>query len=344
MKLAETSNLGYREGMRCAYHMDKDTLALHQFKISTFNLFNYLSPPGAYYDFENIYSTEQWHAKQRWTSEQITLSDADIVGFQEIFSPAQLQAQLAELGYMYFAVVDEPKIENDYIYSDPIVGIASRYPIVSANPVVGDRLASEELGFEFSRAPLHAVIELPVVGKVDVFVVHFKSQRPKPLSIDNTQLLEIERWRSTMQRGLEARFLGACMAERKYQMGYPQILLGDFNRELNSAEFSSLTCNVPLQDSLGHPNMTSLSNAYLQDAKQLLPAPILPTPTHYYGAKGSVLDYVLLSHEFDYNSASCLYEVTEYSVSDSHLINPIYAIDRMASDHAVVTITLTQKQ
>ncbi|WP_253912497.1 endonuclease/exonuclease/phosphatase family protein [Vibrio sp. B1Z05] len=338
MKLAETSNLGYREGMRCAYHMDKDTLALHQFKISTFNLFNYLSPPGAYYDFENIYSIDQWQDKQRWTLDQIKLSDADIIGFQEIFSPLPLQEQLLDLGYHHFSVIDEPTIEDEFIYSEPVVGIASRYPIVSANPVIADTLASQELGFAFSRAPLHAVIELPMIGKVDVFVVHFKSQRPKALTVPNEHLLEVERWRSTMQRGLEARFLSAFMAERKAEIGYPQVLLGDFNRDLHSAEFSTLTLDEQQLQTGGYQ-----SSGYLQDAKGLLATPIEPIPTHYYGAKGNILDYVLLSEEFDRASASCLYEVSEYLVSDSHLINPIYAIDRMASDHGIVTVTLTQQ-
>ncbi|WP_413692707.1 hypothetical protein [Psychromonas sp. KJ10-2] len=30
------------------------------FKVATFNLFNYLAPPDAFYDFDRIYSAEQW--------------------------------------------------------------------------------------------------------------------------------------------------------------------------------------------------------------------------------------------------------------------------------------------
>ena len=311
--------------------MDGCSLRPHQIKITTFNLFNYLVPPGAYYDFENIYSFAHWQDKQHWTLKQIEASDADVIGFQEIFSADELEEQLANAGYPYFAVIDQPKVESDFIYSEPVVGIASRYPLLSISAVESDPSASKELGFTFSRAPLHALIELPVIGKVDCVVVHFKSQRPKALSEENASLKQIESWRSTMQRGLEARFIDAFFAERKRTKGYPQILMGDFNRDLNSAEFSCF-----------HANNDDEARG-LSDSKSLLATETPIQATHYYGAKGSVLDYIMLSEEFDRNSASCLFEVSDYQVSDSHLVNPIYAIDRMASDHGIVTITLTER-
>ncbi|OBT08532.1 hypothetical protein A9264_04670 [Vibrio sp. UCD-FRSSP16_10] len=305
----------------------------HQFTIATFNLFNYLAPPGAYYDFENIYSASQWQDKQQWTHDQIKQTDADIIGFQEVFSPSQLQQQLNALGYPYFAVVDKPHIEDEYIYSEPVVGIASRFPLLSVEAVANDPLAAKELGFSYSRAPLHALVEVPNLGKLDVVVVHFKSQRPKALSEANEYLMDVERWRSTMQRGLEARFLSAFLTRRKNVYGYPQLLMGDFNRDIHSAEFSGFT----------HNDEKTSSETGLTHSALLATEPCAFIATHYYGAKGSVLDYIMLSDEFDCHSASCLYEVSEYSVLDSHLVNPIYAIDRMASDHGIVTVTVKER-
>ncbi len=40
-----------------------------ELKIATFNLFNYLEPPNAYYEFERIYTAEQWARKQRWITD-----------------------------------------------------------------------------------------------------------------------------------------------------------------------------------------------------------------------------------------------------------------------------------
>ncbi|CAM2785447.1 endonuclease/exonuclease/phosphatase family protein [Vibrio rarus] len=328
MKLAETSNLSYLGHEHIAVDRDVTLLLAHQFKISTFNLFNYLAPPGAYYEFENIYTRQQWQDKQQWLSRQIERSDADIIGFQEIFSPDELQQQLKTLGYNYFACVDTPVIKDDFIHSEPVVGIASRYPLLSVTAVQGESQAVNELDFAFSRTPIHAVVELPYLGKIDVVVVHFKSQRPMELSQRSDTLMSVERWRSTMQRGLEARFVSAFLAQRKSQLGYPQLLVGDFNRTLHSAEFCCF-----IEEAQGVPSP-------LQDAKTLMVEATPFIATHYYGAKGSVLDYVLLSEEFDRNSAACLYEVSDYQVADAHLVNPIYAIDRMASDHGLVTVTL----
>jgi endonuclease/exonuclease/phosphatase family metal-dependent hydrolase len=301
-------------------------------KISTFNLFNYLAPPGAYYDFQNIYSYKQWQDKQHWIAQQIVLADSDIIGFQEIFSPKELQQQLVALGYPYFAVVDAPKVEDEFIYSEPVVGIASRYPIVSVTPVTAEPAVAEELRFNYSRIPLHALVDVPHIGHIDCVVVHFKSQRPMELANSEKAYQPIESWRSTMQRGLEIRFLLAYLSQRKQAKGYPQLLMGDFNRGIEGDEFSCL-----------HNQTQDNAQMLLLDAKKVLDEEVAFQPTHYYGAKGSVLDYILLSEEFDGGNAAGIYEVTEYRVFDSHLVNPIYATDYMASDHAVVTITAVEK-
>lgn len=89
---------------------------------------------------------------------------------------------MKELGYPYFAVVDSAHVEDDYLYTSPVVGIASRYPIENVQPVTPDSklLTAFNLGdkFSFNRTPVHATITLPHLGSTDCYVVHFKSQRP----------------------------------------------------------------------------------------------------------------------------------------------------------------------
>ena len=82
------------------------SVANTQFKIATFNLFNYLEPPNAYYDFDRIYSAEQWQKKQRWVTEYLREYQPDIIGFQEVFSAESLKELVASQGYGYFEVVD----------------------------------------------------------------------------------------------------------------------------------------------------------------------------------------------------------------------------------------------
>ena len=66
-----------------------------ELKIATFNLFNYLEPPNAAYEFERILSAEQWQKKQRWISEYLREYQPDIIGFQEVFSPDSLKELVA---------------------------------------------------------------------------------------------------------------------------------------------------------------------------------------------------------------------------------------------------------
>jgi hypothetical protein len=62
--------------------------------------------------------------------------------------------------------------------------------------------------------------------------------------------------------------------------------------------------------------------------------------THYHFAKGNVLDYILLSQEFQPDSQYSLADVCQYVTLDEHLINPIFDKDQQASDHAFIAVTV----
>ena len=68
---------------------------------------------------------------------------------------------------------------------------------------------------------------------------------------------------------------------------------------------------------------------------------VVRTPTHYYGGGGSVLDYILLSSEFDASYHDSLFQVSAYDTYDRHLINPIFDRDGESTDHGIVLVTLT---
>ena len=96
-------------------------------KVATFNLCNYLAPPDAFYDFENIYTQQQWDKKQAWIRAYLAEHQPDVIGFQEVFSVGSLQQLTKASGYPYFAVIDEPNVVDDFIYDSPVVAIASRF-------------------------------------------------------------------------------------------------------------------------------------------------------------------------------------------------------------------------
>ncbi|AVV85639.1 endonuclease/exonuclease/phosphatase family protein [Shewanella putrefaciens] len=364
-------------------------------KIASINLFNFIEPPLAYYDFENIYSHGQWQKKCQWLSEFLAHRQPDIVGFQEVFSPEPLKRIAREQGLGYFAVVDEPTLISDYIYRSPVVALASRYPIVEISSVEPDARLVAAMGlsseFAFSRKVLRATVEVPHIGKCDYYVVHFKSKRaglalePKlfehqPLGLDNlapaasmklhseTQLLTeqaLGRWASTMQRGAEAALLFNGILVRRQESKHPVIVMGDFNDSLTMGALDALTIqgeSIHSNDikaaGFGHLSDAALAAVFaqyqLKDAYELFIEANLRdsltgntayhrehrAATHYYGPKGSVLDYILLSSEFDASHGRSLAQVVDYQTCDRHLVRPEYERDAYSTDHAPVIVEL----
>ncbi|PSV49815.1 endonuclease [Photobacterium indicum] len=331
-------------------------------KIATFNLFNYLEPPFAFYDFERIYTAEQWQKKQNWIAEYLIEYKPDVIGFQEVFSPESLKILVAAQGYGYFEVVDEAEVIDDFICRSPVVAIASRYPITHIEAVVPDKELAVAMGlkddFTFSRQPLRATIELPHIGECDCYVVHFKSKRPmiehenndndesRTQTIIQTLKAEVTgSWGSSIQRGSEAALLLMSIIERREKTGLPMMLMGDFNDSLSDGVLAHLLTGSLRFISESESDVI-LAKYRLKDTWDLYQATdnctemAHRTPTHYYGVKKSVLDYILLSCEFDAQYHSSLFEVSEHDTYDRHLINPSFERDSQSTDHGIVCITL----
>lgn len=333
-------------------------------KIATFNLFNYIEPPFACYDFDRIYEQHQWQKKQHWISRYLAEHQPDVIGFQEVFSPNSLQQLLNGCDYPYFTVVDSAEVIEDYIYRSPVVAIASRYPIKSVAAVHPDQDMALAMGlneaYQFSRKPLRASIDLPHLGITDCYVVHLKSKRPM-FDTETTELTTTKavlsafseqmcgNWGSSIQRGSEAALLFQQMIIRRQETGNPMLLMGDFNDILDNGVLNHLMMDNlrfnsdPQAQAIIEQFCLQDSWALYQTATDHLPekADSSPRPaTHYYGAKGSVLDYILLSCEFDAQYQQSVYEVTNYHTYDRHLINPIFDRDSESTDHAVVQISL----
>jgi len=352
-------------------------IANSQLKIATFNLFNYLEPPNAFYDFDRIYSAEQWQKKQRWLSNYLREYQPDIIGFQEVFSSESLKALVSSEGYGYFEVVDQPEVIDDFIYKRPVVAIASRYPIVGIKAVEPDTELSQTLGltedFSFSRKVLRATVDVPHMGYCDCYVVHFKSKRPmieideedNSRSAEQTIIESLKAdvaggWGSTIRRGSEATLLMIAMIERRETTGNPMVLMGDFNNTLadgvlshlltNSLRFaSSIDCDAYLARYCLNDSWDLFQQVLANEANEFdVTSPetnqiekVVRTPTHYYGGGGSVLDYILLSSEFDASYHDSLFQVSAYDTYDRHLINPVFDRDGESTDHGVVLVTLT---
>jgi len=309
-----------------------------------------------------------------------------------VFSVESLKELVTSQGYACFEVVDQPEVIDDFIYTSPVVAIASRYPVVDIDTVKPNMELAQTLGltaeFSFSRKVLRATIDVPHMGYCDCYVVHFKSKRPM-IEIDEQEIsrspeqtiiesLKAEvagSWGSTIRRGSEATLLMIDMIERREMIGNPMVLMGDFNNTLADGVLSHLLTNT-LRFASDDDCDAYLSKYCLYDAWELFQhvksndaeaankttevydenelddtANVKPrvinqhqkmtrTPTHYYAGHGSVLDYILLSHEFDASYLDSLFEVDAYHTYNRHLINPVFERDAESTDHGVVLVTL----
>lgn len=330
-------------------------------KLATINLFNFIEPPKAFYEFNNIYSAEQWQQKRAWLNRYIGINQPDIIAFQEIFSPEVLKTQLESLGYRFFSVVDKPTLIDDYIYKSPVVCLASRYPILSAAPLKADNLLSKKLGvnenFNYSRAPLFATLELPFIGACDFYIIHLKSKRPitelddlnKAKTLHDSMQAEITgTWAASIQRGTEACQLMAAIIERRSHTNNPAVVMGDFNDELQSEilrAFSISRLRSITEDMadmpLSHYQLHDSWELYIKNTQQ---TNLKRPSTHYFHAKGTAIDYILLSNEFNSSDPASITEVVDFKCEDEHLINPTHNKDIYSSDHAILSVTISLRQ
>ncbi len=256
----------------------------------------------------------------------------------------------------------------------PIVDINTVKPNIELAQTIG--LTDD---FTFSRKILRATIDVPHMGNCDCYVVHFKSKRPMieidandtSRSAEQTIIEHLKAdvaggWGSTIRRGSEATLLMIDMIERREMTGYPMLLMGDFNNTLADGVLSHLLTNT-LRFASAIDCEAYLAKYCLNDAWDLFQGAlsneanenydpnevddtaleinqnkkIARTPTHYYGGNGSVLDYILMSCEFDTSYHDSLYEVSAYHTYNRHLINPIFDRDGESTDHGIVLATLT---
>ncbi|MEN3159696.1 endonuclease/exonuclease/phosphatase family protein [Alkalimonas sp. NCh-2] len=335
--------------------------SLFTFSIASINLLNYIEPPLACYEYDAIYSKAQWQQKQQWLQRIIEQQQPDIIGFQEVFSCEALKQQVQALGYPYFVVVQQPELVADYIYHKPVVALASRFKISSYAALMPDTAllnAAGLSGMQFSRHPLRATVQVPDFGALDCCVVHLKSKRSQ---LDSSLLTPLGHasplqdafgyWASTVQRGTEAQLLAHALCLRRQQHQQPLVVLGDLNDTLSEQSPLAILLQAGLlwqkQANSQALNQHSFNPARLHDAyllaNQLLATTAQRPATHYYGAEGQVLDYILLSDEFDSHHPACRADVMGYQTLDQHLRRPDYNQDAYSSDHAPVLVRMRLK-
>lgn len=342
---------------------------MKQVRIATFNLLNFIEPPLACYEYDNIYSNEEWDYKCRWIANQLSEANADIIGFQEVFSPDALEVLCKKQGYPYFSYVGEPQVELGYICSSPPVAITSKYPITHCESLAVSETLKQQLmlstRFDLSRDILKAQINVTDFSPLTVYVVHLKSKRPifdthaamhktpeqrlKVVYEDITAQVQGSLG-ATIQRASEVALLHNDFMSNQLLNDHPCIILGDFNDELSSKAISPLVnndvvkrINNQMVEHLDYSTQIAYERFKLYDAFNLIKPenkPLKKPYTHYYGSNGSSIDHILLSHHFNANHSNAIASVQSFGCQDKHLTNNDYERDKQSSDHALVFVDL----
>ncbi|MFV7789768.1 endonuclease/exonuclease/phosphatase family protein [Aliarcobacter lanthieri] len=288
--------------------------------VGTFNLFQFCNPNFSFYTKKDKFSSIDWEEKKLWIKEQILKMGCDIIGFQEVFSSEDLKNLLQACGFLYFEVVDYPKIDskNEKVFISTTVAIASKFPIISIEKV------QKKDGFIFSREPIKAKIQLKDKKEIYFYVTHLKSNRLNEFEYIFTQNDTLEDKKRKVELSLKNNYslsLKQRINEAKNlffdikSLKAPAILVCDLNDKEFSITIDALTnykfYNINLKN-----NSYLLFDAYnLYKPKIYNPHPefkgIKRVPTSYFVGKGNVLDYIFVSKE--------LKKIVSYKVFDEHL-------------------------
>ena len=143
--------------------------------------------------------------------ESIKALDADIIAVQ-VFSIDCVRDMLFKLGFNHFVSVDKAHVESEYIYSHPVIALASKYPITHYHAVTVPRSLLEGYGIQdlaFSRQPVAQLLMFQAL-EVAVYVCHLNTARTQAKPDAKTHAV-LGQWLSSQQRGWEALMIRIAM-------------------------------------------------------------------------------------------------------------------------------------
>ncbi|MES2298988.1 MAG: endonuclease/exonuclease/phosphatase family protein [Pseudomonadota bacterium] len=303
-----------------------------EIRFATFNTLN-LAPCGArLYDQIAPSSAAEYEAKLDWTARQLDALDADVVGLQEVFAPATLQAVLARTTHyrqaQLLGIEPDPSAER----LKPNVALVSRLPLAGAATIHTHFPAGVALPHDapdagrFARAALHAPLQMPNGSIVDVLVVHLKSQRPDYRNGDNAEdsaLFAQACLRSLLRRGTEAVALRVLLCELGRRHARARVVLGDFN-DVAEAVSTGIVLGA------GAPLRERMYDAYQVQAQQDRLRHVAFSSLHE--GRYSTIDHILVSPHFHGALPDAIGEVAEVHYLNDHLA----LAPAQSSDHGQV--------
>ncbi|AXA94003.1 endonuclease/exonuclease/phosphatase family protein [Massilia sp. YMA4] len=317
-----------------------------EIRFATFNVCN-LAPPGAkLYDNLAPLSPEEYEAKASWIARQLDELDADVIGFQEIFSQAALRDVLARTRKYREALHAGFDPDPQATRLTPSVALVSRLPLAApaaAYPAFPADVPCDSGSLDsdrFARAPLHVQVLLPGERIVDVFVVHLKSRRPDYRNGDSGAdplHYAMASLRSLVWRGTEAVALRVLLSKMMRETRRPCVVLGDFNDTADAVTTTIVLGNGGTYGGEGAASEERRGRLYDCHRIQRSQDPLRHVGyTNIHEGRYSTIDHVLVSEEFTGDSPRAIGEVLDVSYFNDHL----RLAKPEASDHGQVLVRL----
>jgi endonuclease/exonuclease/phosphatase family metal-dependent hydrolase len=329
---------------------------------ASFNLLN-LQLPGLPWRGAARYTQKQYDEKLDWSAEMLRHLDADIMAFQELWSPQCLLdlvaragqdhryelAFLREEGWYDIAVaaaVRPPwKVLAKTIHKDFPPGFVLRKRRVTRDGGNEDQDDDIEVMIDiFSRSIVQLTIgheSAREVPAMEVFCVHLKSKLPTPLDAQERNEPGVRAHAtalgaaiSTIRRTAESAALRIILNEVMAGSDVPVVVLGDYNDSPNSNTLGIVTERPSFRffaDSLS--GRRSDRGLYIAGALQQLRSFRDVHYTHIYDGEYDSLDHVLVSEQFYDHSDKRIWSFREMRVWNDHL-GPEKT--HPASDHGLV--------
>ncbi len=312
---------------------------MHQeIRFATFNVCNLALPGMAFYDNLAPYTASEYESRITWMAQQLDRLDADVIGFQEIFSQAALKDVLAKTQKYqqahHIGFDPDPQIAR----LTPSVALVSRLPLAGAALSYGEFPRNLAITLpdvieplkRFARPVLHVPVLAPNGLVIQVFVVHLKSKRPDYRNAeqeDDPYQQGMAALRSLLRRGAEALGLRYLLTDLTQNQRQPLVVMGDFN-DVIGAVTTQLVMGSGRRDMHGADN-------HLFESYRLQPQCNLSRDvgyTHMHDGTYDTVDHILLSGEFNPASGVAIGEVAEVMYLNDHVTFKT----PHASDHGLV--------
>ncbi|MFC3106888.1 endonuclease/exonuclease/phosphatase family protein [Undibacterium arcticum] len=291
---------------------------------ATFNVRNLALPGAKYYDNQEPYTLAEYDAKVSWIAQQIDRLNADVIGFQEIFSQQALKDVLARSQHYrqahHLGFDPDPRLPLT-----PSVALVSKLPLIEGTNTYAElprNLAvtlpdAVDATNRFTRPVLHARVAVSSELVINVFVVHLKSKRPdfnNGENDDDPYHLGIASLRSLIKRGTEALGLRYLLTDAVQDNRVPLVVMGDFN-DVATAVSTQLVMGAGRHGKTGFDDR--LFDSYLIQSRHDPVRNVGFSSVH----EGSyeTIDHILVSEEFNPASRFAIGEVTEVLYLNDHV-------------------------